>query len=293
MGSALLAVYSVLPVTNAAAVVIAGVVISLCAFLSRVFEHVPDWMTIPPIMMSGYVLPESVIYSGGLTLVAVCLIFCQSLLYLLRRAMLQRDWKPNDKNLPLRFVNIVEYSFSIVAAIALITQAVVPVQENVLYTLFNYVEIEQNTITHTTASACWWLAEAFHWILNYIVEKRSEQLSILRRYRSFRVKVFFAAFGIVVGVVGTFLRPTLPAPKSTVELYFHMTNFCYWASSICFFLAYFVQSWQTAVILNQLQIRSFVFGSIPSTKLFATDGEPVTPVDFPSNVEEGYSHRND
>jgi len=291
MGSPLLAIFSVLPVINAAAVVIAGAVIAVCACFSRVLEHVPNWMTVPPIMMCGYLVPESVIYSGGLTVSAICLIFCQSLLFLLRRAMLQRDWKPSDRNLFLRFLNVAEYSFSVVSALALIAQAVVPVQENVIYTFFSYVEVEANTVTHETAAACWWLGEAVHWILNIVVECGSQQLSLLRRFRSFKCKLFFIVFGIAAGVCGFFVKPTLPAPKSTVELYFHMTNFCFWASTVCFFLAYFVQSWQASIILDHLGIRSFVFGSLASTK--PAPGESVAPVEIPSNVEEGHSEHKE
>jgi len=293
MGSALLAIFSILPITNAINIIIAGVVGAVCVFFSRAFSHVPDWMIIPPIMMSGYRVPESVIFSSGLTVVGVLLIFCQTLIFLLRRAMLQRDWKETDKNLGLRFVNICEYSFSIVAALALIVQAVVPVQENVLYTFFDAVKVEKNTATHESAAACWWLAESLHWVLNYIVEKGSSQLSILRRYKSFRVKFFFVVVGLITGVIGIFLKPTLPAPKSTVSLYFHTTNFCYWASTACYFVSYFVQSWQAASLLDHLGIRSFVFGGIRATTHFAAPGEPVSSFELSSNVEEGHSHRSD
>jgi len=57
-------------------------------------------------------------------------------------------------------------------------------------------------------------------------------------------------------------------------------------------MAYFVQSWQAAILLDCLGIRSFVFGTLPSTKHFAASGEPVTPVELPRNVEEGQSHRD-
>jgi len=289
MGSPLLAIFSVLPVVNAAMVAIAGFVIALCAFLSRVFDHIPQWMQIPPIMMVGYLVPESVIYSGGLTVVAIGLIFCQSLIFLLRRAMLHRDWKPTDRNLTLRFFNVCEYSFSVVSALALIVQAVIPVQENVLYTFYDYVETEKNTVTHETAAACWWLAEAVHWILCLVVESVSSQLSLLRRYDSFKIKYVFVAIGLIVGVAGLFLRPNLPAPKSTVSFYFHATNFCYWVSSVSFFIAYFTQSWQSAALLDHLGIRSFVFGTLAATKHFVSAGvpEPVSPVSFTKNVEEG------
>jgi len=286
MGSPLLAVFSILPILNAAACVIAGVSIALCAFLSRVFSHIPDWMTIPPIMMIGNNVPENVIYSGGLTVVAILLMFCQCLMFLLRRAMLQRDWKPADKNLTLRFINVSEFSFSIVACLALIVQAVVPAQENVLYTFYDFVTVEDNTITHETAAACWWLGEALHWILNFIVEKRSLQLSILRQRRSFWTKFGFVALAIIAGIFGMFLKPKLPAPKSTVSFYFHTTHFCWWLSSVCFFLAYFVQSWQSATLLDHLGIRSFVFGSLRSTKHFSASGEPVVPDELTRNVEE-------
>jgi len=285
MGSPLLAIFSVLPVVNAANVVLAGIIIAVCAFFSRALLHVPEWMPIPPIMMSGFQLPESIIYSSGLTVVAVTLIFCQSLLFLLRRAMLQRDWKKDDRNLTLRFINIAEYSFSIVSALALIVQAVIPVQDNVVYTFFDYVEVTDNTITHETAAACWWMAEALHWLLNFIVELCSSQLQILRRYHSFTVKFFFVTLGMVAGVLGIFVKPTLPAPQSTISLYFLLTNLCYWVSTVCFFLGYFVQSWQTAIILDHLQIRCFIFGSLRSTKHFAAPGESV--VEPPSEVEMG------
>jgi len=288
MANPLLAIFSVLPVVNAVMVAVAACVIAVCAFLSRVFGHVPDWMTIPPIMMCGYLVPESVIYSGGLTVVAVGLIFCQSLLFLLRRAMLQRDWKPDDKNLVLRAMNLFDYSFSIVACLALIVQAVVPVQENILYTFYDYVKPTDDTVTHETAASCWWLAESTHWILNLIVESRSSQLSVLRRFNSFSFKVAFIAIGIVSGISGVFIKPTLPAPKSTVSLYFHATNFCYWVSTVSFFIAYFVQSWQSAIILDHLGIRSFVFGSLPSTRQI--QGEPISPIGFQRNIEE---HRRD
>jgi len=272
---------------NAITCAIAAVVIGLCAFLSRVFGHVPEWMSIPPIMMSGYMVPESVFYSSGFTVVAIGLLFSQSLLFLLRRAMLQRDWKPTDKNLTLRFLNISEYSFSVVAALAMIVQAVVPVQENVLYTFFDYVEVEKNTVTHETATACWWLGEAVHWILNFIVEWRSAQLSILRRYRSFLVKFAFAGIAIICGLIGMFLKPNLPAPKSSVMMYFVVTNLCWWASTVGFFICYFVQSWQSAILLDHLGIRSFVFGTLASHKHFP--GEAGAPADseLPRNAEEG------
>jgi len=244
-------------------------------------------MIFPPIMMSGYMVPESVIYSSGFTVVAIGLIFSQSLLFLLRRAMLQRDWKPTDRNLGLRFANICEFSFSVVAGLALIYQAVVPVQETILYTFFDFVTVEQTTVRHETAAACWWLAEAVHWILNYIVEKFSSQLSILRRYKSFRAKFVFVAIALGSGILGMFLKPTLPAPKSTVSLYFHSTNFCYWVSSVCFFLAYFAQSWQSASLLDHLGIRSFVFGTLTTSKQFVAPGEPLAEVELPKNVEEG------
>jgi len=289
MGSPLLAIFSVLPVLNAATLVIACCVILLCAFLSRAFSHIPDWMSIPPIMMTGYQVPESVIYSGGLTVVGIGLIFCQSLLFLLRRAMLHRDWKPDDKNLGLRFANVCEYSFSVVAALALIVQAVVPVQETILYTFYNYAEVDQNTITHENAAACWWLGQAVHWTLNAVVEGLSPQLSILRKYRSFSIKLFFIAVGLVTGILGLFLKPDLPAPKATVSFYFHATNLCYWISTVSFFLAYFVQSWQAAALLDHLGIRSFIFGSLATTKPFAAPGEPVSTMELPKNVEEGHS----
>jgi len=285
MGSPVLAIFAVLPVVNAITVIIAGVVIAVCAFMSRYSEHVPDWMTIPPIMMSGFMTPESVIYSSGFTVVAVGLFFSQTLLFLLRRAMLQRDWKPDDRNLLLRFVNICEYSFSVVACMALVAQAVVPVQENVLFTFFNYVEVEPNTTTHENATAIWWLGEAVHWILNFVVEKQSPQLSIIRRYKSFIVKFAFVAIAIICGVVGAFLEPELPAPKSTILLYFHITNLCWWASSVSFFIAYFVQSWQSAILLDHLGIRSFVFGTLSSNKVFP--GENNGPIEMPRSVEEG------
>jgi len=294
MGSPLLAIFSVLPILNAAACVIAAIVAALCLFLSRVMQHIPDWMTVPPIMMTGNIVPESVIYSGGLTVVAICLMVCQSLMFLLRRAMLQRDWKPEDKNLPLRFTNVCEYSFSIVAAIALIAQAVVPAQENVLYTFYDFVTVEDNTVTHETAAACWWMAEAIHWILNFIVENHSQQLSILRRHRSFWAKFAFVVIAIGSGVIALFLKPKLPAPKSTVSLYFHSTNFCWWLSSVAFFVAYFVQSWQAAALLDHLGIRSFVFGTLSSTKHFSSSGQEVIPADLISrNVEEGQHHRRE
>jgi len=287
MGSALLAIFSVLPMVNAVTVIIAGVVTGVCAFLSRVSDHVPDWMTIPPIMMSGFMVPESVIYSSGFTIVAIGLLFSQSLLFLLRRAMLHRDWKPEDRNLTLRFVNICEYSFSVVSAMALIAQAVVPVQENVLFTFFDYVEVQQNTITHETATACWWLGEAVHWILNFFVEKRSPQLSVLRQHRSFIIKFIFVALGIVCGIVGAFLTPDLPAPKSTIMLYFHITNLCWWVSAASFFAAYFVQSWQSATILDLLGIRSFVFGTLSAHKNIRTESSAEDEI--VRNVEEGAS----
>jgi len=290
MGSPLLAIFSVLPVVNAATVAIAGVVIGTCAFLSRAFDHIPEWMIFPPIMMSGYMVPESVIYSSGFTVVAIGLIFSQSLLFLLRRAMLQRDWKPDDKNLTLRFINIAEFSFSLVSAVALIVQAVVPVQENVLYTFFDYVEVEQNTVTHETATACWWVGEAVHWILNYIVEKKSLQLSILRKYTSFRVKFGFALLGIICGLLGVFVKPTLPAPKSSILMYFHVTNLCWWISTVCFFLSYFLQSWQSAILLDHLGIRSFVFGTLSSHKHFPGEEVP-SQAEMTRDVEEGGVHR--
>jgi len=287
MGSALLAIFSVLPVVNAITVIIAGIAIAICVFLARVFGHLPDWMMIPQIMMVGSQVPESVVYSGGFTVVAIGLIFCQSLMFLLRRAMLQRDWSPNNKNLLLRFINVSEYSFSVVCALALIVQAVIPVQENVLYTFYGYAEVEENTVTHETATYCWWLGETLHWFLNFIVESCSPQLSIVRRYRSFRVKFLLVAIGIIAGVTSLFLKPTLPAPKSTVSFYFHATNFCYWASAVAFFLAYFLQSWQAAALLDCLGIRSFVFGSLRATKIFVARGEePVSPI--PRNVEEAF-----
>jgi len=289
MGSALLAIFSVLPVVNAASVIIAGVVTTICAFLSRISDHVPDWMTIPPIMMSGFMVPESVIYSSGFTVVAIGLLFSQSLLFLLRRAMLHRDWKPEDRNLSLRFVNICEYSFSVVAALALIAQAVVPVQENVLYTFFDYVEVEQNTRTHETATAVWWLGEAVHWILNFFVEKRSPQLSILRRYRSFTVKFIFVIIAIICGIIGAFLQPSLPAPKSTIVLYFHITNFCWWMSAASFLAAYFVQSWQAAILLDLLGIRSFVFGTLSSHKVLPSESADNKGA---RTAEEGEIHDN-
>jgi len=271
MGSPLLAIFSVLPVVNAATCVIAAAVIGVCAFLSRVFGHIPSWMSIPPIMMSGYMVPESVIFSSGFTVVGISLIFCQSLIYLLRRAMLQRDWKPDDKNLVLRVINIAEFSFSLVSAISVIVQAVVPVQQNVLYTFFDYVEVEQSTITHETAAACWWLGEAVHWILNFIVESRSLQLSIIRRYRSYKIKFLFVVIGIICGLIGMFVKPTLPAPKASVMMYFHITNFCWWASTVSFFVCYFVQSWQAAILLDHLGIRSFVFGTLSASKFFPSE----------------------
>jgi len=291
MGSPLLAIFSVLPVVNAVTVVIAGVVIGICAFLSRVFGHVPAWMTVPPIMMSGYIVPESVIFSSGFTVVGIGLIFCQSLLYLLRRAMLQRDWKPTDKNLTLRFLNITEYSFSIVSCLALIAQAVVPVQENVLYTFFDYVEVEKNTVTHETAAACWWLGEAVHWVLNFIVEKRSPQLSIIRRYRSFKIKYCFVVFGIICGLIGMFVKPSLPAPKSSVMMYFHVTNLCWWVSTVSFFVTYFIQSWQSAILLDHLGIRSFVFGSLNTHRHIPGEDNSSSPeAEFARNAEEGSVH---
>jgi len=291
MGSALLAIFSVLPVVNAVTVIIAGVVIGVCAVLSRIGGHVPDWMEIPPIMMSGFMVPESVIYSSGFTVVAVGLLFSQSLLFLLRRAMLQRDWKPDDRNLPLRFVNICEYSFSVVAAMALVAQAVVPVQENVLYTFFDYVDVEQNTVTHETATAVWWLGEAVHWILNFVVENQSAQLSILRRYRSFLVKFAFVAIGIICGIIGAFLKPNLPAPKSSILLYFHITNLCWWASTVSFFIAYFVQSWQSAILLDHLGIRSFVFGTLATHRMLPGESSNASEPQIPRNVEEGDLHK--
>lgn len=280
MGSPLLAVFSVLPLVNACAVILAGCVVGVCAFLSRYLGHIPEWMLFPPIMMSGYVPPESVIYSSGLTVVAVALFFCQTLLFLLTRAMLQRDWAPNNKNLPLRFVNICAYSFSVAGAISLLVQAVVPVQNNVLYTFFDYVDVEQNTVIHESAAACWWISEAMHWILAFIVEKRSEQLSLLRRNRrSFVVKYVFVLLALVAGGLAMVLKPTLPAPKSTVSRYFHATNFCWWFSAAAFFVAYFTQSWQSAAILDHLGIRSFVFGSLRSTRYFKvnTDEDAEAP----------------
>lgn len=287
MGSALLTIFSILPVVNAATIAIAGAVIGACAFMSRAFGHIPDWMVIPPIMMSGYMVPESVFYSSGFTVVAIGLFFSQSLLFLLRRAMLQRDWTPTDKNLTLRFINICEYSFSIVCAISVVVQAVVPVQENVFYTFFDYVEVEKNTVTHETATACWWFGEALHWILNFIVEKRSPQLSIIRRYRSFMIKFAFVALGIISGVIGLFVSPSLPAPKSTVLLYFHITNFCWWLSTVCFFVAYFVQSWQAAILLDHLGIRSFVFGTLSAHKHYAGEAGAPPVSEMSRNVEEG------
>jgi len=293
MGSALLAIFSVLPVVNAVTVAIACVVIGTCAFLSRTLSHVPDWMSIPPIMMSGYMVPESVIYSSGFTVVGIGLLFCQSLLFILRRAMLQRDWKPSDKNLTLRFINITEFSFSVVSVISLIVQAVVPVQENVLYTFFDYVEIEQNTITHETATACWWVSEAVHWILNFIVEKQSQQLSIIRKYRSFYVKFGFALLAIICGCIGLFAKPTLPAPKSSVMMYFLVTNFCWWVSTVCFFICYFVQSWQAAVILDHLGIRSFVFGTISTHKHFPGEAGAPSQAEMAHTAEEGALHSDE
>jgi len=285
-----LAIFSVLPVINAVTVIIAGGVMGVCAFMSRAADHVPDWMTIPPIMMSGFMVPESVIYSSGFTVVAVGLLFSQTLLFLLRRAMLQRDWKPDDRNLTLRFVNICEYSFSVVSAMALVAQAVVPVQENILFTFFDYVDVEQNTVTHETATAIWWLGEAVHWILNFVVEKQSAQLSIIRRYRSFVVKFVFVAIAIICGIVGAFLKPSLPAPKSSILLYFHITNLCWWASAVAFFVAYFVQSWQSAILLDHLGIRSFVFGTLSAHKV--VPGESSGPTEHqPRNVEEGSLHQ--
>jgi len=283
MGSGFLAIFSLLPVINAFAVIGAGIVVFICAFLSRVFSHVPEWMTVPPIYLSGYLVPESVIFSGGLCVVAVLLIFCQSLLFLLRRALLQRD--ANNKNLLMRFINITEYSFSVLSAFALITQAVVPVQENVTYTFFGLAEVTDNTKTHETAALIWWLAEAVHWILNFVVESRSSQLSFIRRFKSFTLKHVIVALAIVFGVLGRYLKPSLPASKSTVTLYFHVTNFCNWATTVCFFLAYFAQSWQAGIILDMLGIRSFFFGSLSRTKRFPTNGELVTPI-TPS-VEQG------
>jgi len=290
MGSALLAIFSVLPLVNAVTIVIAGIVIGICAFLSRAFGHIPDWMTIPPIMMTANNLPESVIYSSGFTVVGIGLFFSQSLLFLLRRAMLQRDWKPSDKNLVLRFINISEYSFSVVCVLALVVQAVVPVQDNVFNTFFGYVEVEKNTLTHETATACWWLGEALHWILNFIVEKKSMQLSILRRYRSFYIKFAFALLAIICGFIGMFASPKLPAPQSSVLLYFHVTNFCWWASTVCFFLSYFVQSWQSAILLDHLGIRSFVFGTLSGHRHIPGDNSVPAPSELPRNVEEADFH---
>ena len=268
MGSPLLAIFSVLPVINAVTVILAGVVIGLCAFLSRASGHIPDWMIIPPLMMSGNNPPESVIYSSGFTIVAVGLFFSQFLLFLLRRAMLHRDIKPTDKNYPLRFLNVCEFSFSVAAIIALVVQAVIPVQKNVLYTFFDFdgIVVEQDTLTHETAAACWWLGEAVHWILNFILEKRSPQLSIFRKYRSFIFKYAFAAIGIICGCISMFAKPDLPAPKSKVLMYFHVTNLCWWASAVCFFITYFVQSWQSASLLDHLGIRSFVFGTLSNNR---------------------------
>ena len=229
MGSPLLAVFSVLPLVNACAVVLAGCVVAVCAFLSRYLGHIPEWMLFPPIMMSGYLPPDSVIYSSGLTVVSVALFFCQTLLFLMTRAM----------------------------------------QNNVLYTFFDYVDVEQSTVIHESAAACWWISEAVHWVLAFVVEKRSEQLSLLRRNRrSFVVKYAFVLLALVAGGLAMVLKPTLPAPKSTVSRYFHATNFCWWFSAAAFFVAYFAQSWQSAALLDHLGIRSFVFGSLRSTRYF-------------------------
>ena len=275
MGSALLAIFSLLPLVNAVAVLIAACVAGVCAFLSRYMGHVPQWMLFPPIMMSGYVEPESVIYSSGLTVVGVALVFCQTLYFLLLRAMLQRDWAPTNKNLPLRFANVCSFAFSASGAVSLAAQAVVPVQSNVLYTFFDYVDVEQNTLIHQAAAACWWMSEAVHWVLDFVVQKRSSQLSLLRRYRSFLVKYAFVLLGLVSGILGFVLKPSLPAPKSRVLAFFHAANFCSWFSAVSFFVAYLLQSWQSAVLLDHLGIRSFVFGTLRATRYYkvATDDD--------------------
>jgi len=268
MANALLAIYSLLPVVNATTVIIAGIVVGLCTVLSRVSSHIPSWMDVPPIMLIGYELPESVIYSSGFCVVAVGLLYSQSLLFLLRRLLIVAGVKDSQKTKMHRAIAFLDFLCSVSSIVSLVIQAVKPVQENVIYTFFDYVEKTDNTIWHESATFVWWVSEVVHWVLNFILERNTPQLSsILRRsgYKSFKVKFTFAFAAIVCGLVGLFLKPSLPAPQSKVLRFFNFANFCWWCSAVSFFIAYFVQSWQAAILLDHLGIRSYVFGSIPQT----------------------------
>jgi len=293
MASALLAIYSLLPVVNAATVFIAAAVLGVCAFLARAYSHVPSYMAIPPIMLSGYVLPESVIYSSGFCIVAVGLLYSQTLMFLLRRLLIVAGVKENESSMH-RVLNWFEYVISVVSIVSLVVQAVIPVQDNVLYTFFGYVERTQNTNLHESATICWWVSEALHWVFNFIVEKRSPQLSILRRYKSFKAKFVFVGIAIVCGLVTLISKAPLHTTNQEAMLIFNIQNLCWWISAAAFFMGYFIQSWQSAIILDHLGIRSFVFGSLRSHKVLPEDADAVPLSEQGRDAEEGnLHHRND
>jgi hypothetical protein len=132
---------------------IALVTILACYALAT--RHLPDWMTIPPISLTGFLAPERFVYAAGFTLTFVAGLVTARQVRVINSLYTRRS---SVSNIALKILHV--------ALICMLIQGIVPFQENALDVLImNESTLTAQTVIHLIAAGIFFLGCQMHGVL--------------------------------------------------------------------------------------------------------------------------------
>lgn len=142
--------------------------------MTKLNRHIPDWMLLPQISLTGNNYPESQVYKWGFGCLSAIMVFLGAVLHLglVRKVVYSERFAS-------KCYNFSAFLLLVVAACGLATQGAIPLQKN-FYDVLLYgsskVPVEETTFIHLTSAAIFFVSALGYMFIVTLFVRKSAQL---------------------------------------------------------------------------------------------------------------------
>lgn len=142
--------------------------------MTKYNKHIPDWMILPQISLTGNNYPESQVYMWGFGCLSAIMIVLGSVLHLsLIRKLIAKGKRP------CKLYNFSCFFLLVIAAGGLATQGAIPLQKN-FYDVLLYgsskVTVEETTVIHLTSASIFFVSALGYMFISSLLMKKAPEL---------------------------------------------------------------------------------------------------------------------